>query len=250
MLFLRTCGCHYDFLEICFYQPIRRNLSDLPASGAPRGVSSLDLRSWFSSPDLFLWGARVIKRTLLDDNRRGLIFELLKSIAERRDIAAFNTLLEHYDQRLQRFAILRGASKDLAEDISQQTLFTAGRKACLYSRDKGAVSAWIFTIAHRPSIDQFRKVGGGGHAPVELAENIPSGDIRADDQVASRQCDDHVKAALAALSTSQREGLDPAFFKGLYHSQIANRLSLPLGTIKSRIRPAYQHARLALEGLR
>jgi RNA polymerase sigma-70 factor, ECF subfamily len=187
---------------------------------------------------------------VLDDMRRGLMFELLNAEAERRDVAAFNTLFEYYHKRLQPYLILRGASKELAEDIGQQTLSTVWHKAGLYGRDKGTVSSWIFTIARHRSIDEFRKVRRGQHASVELAKNIPSMDARADDRVASRQCENCINAALAALSTSQREILDLAYFRGMSHSQISTRLSLAVGTVKFRIRLAYHRARFSLEDLR
>jgi RNA polymerase sigma-70 factor, ECF subfamily len=172
------------------------------------------------------------------------MFKLLSDIADRRDVVAFNALFVHFDKRLQHFLTRRGATKEEAEDISQQTLFTVWRKAGLYNRDKGAVSTWIFTIARRHFIDALRKADGAQHAPAESADAL------ADDQVASRQCQYCVNAAVAALCTAQREVLHLAFFEGLSHSQIASRLSLPLGTVKSRMRLAYTHARVGLHELR
>jgi RNA polymerase sigma-70 factor (ECF subfamily) len=76
---------------------------------------------------------------------------------------------------------------------------------------------------------------------------LPSEPEPIDDEIDSRQRDERVRVALAALPEEQLELVRMAFFLGLSHSQIAERADLPLGTVKSRIRLAFQRMRRILE---
>jgi RNA polymerase sigma-70 factor (ECF subfamily) len=76
-----------------------------------------------------------------------------------------------------------------------------------------------------------------------------SGEPLPDEAVAEKERRERVQAALAALPAEQREAVSLAYLEGLSHSEIAERLGVPLGTVKSRMRIAYQKIRHALENL-
>ena len=127
---------------------------------------------------------------------------------------------------------------------------TVWRKAGLYSPDKGAVSTWIFTIARNLRIDRLRKEFPWQELSDDFAERLASDDMAADDAVSEAQRQVRVRAVLDELSPDQRSVIVLSYIEGLSHSEIAERLSLPLGTVKSRMRLAYQKVRTALEDLR
>ena len=85
--------------------------------------------------------------------------------------------------------------------------------------------------------------------PDNLAETLVSDDPAPDESASSRQREVRVRAVLADLSAEQRQVVEMAYIEGLSHSEISERLSLPLGTVKSRMRLAYQKVRGALEDL-
>ena len=110
------------------------------------------------------------------------------------------------------------------------------RQAADYDPKRGNPFAWLATIARTRSIDRLRASKRWSAALVPL-----DGDLRAPGQgpaesLAVRERQELVRKALDALKPEQREALEIAYFTGLTHVQIAQRLDLPLGTVKTRIR--------------
>jgi RNA polymerase sigma-70 factor (ECF subfamily) len=176
--------------------------------------------------------------------------ELLSRIATDRSDAAFRKLFEDYGPRIRSYMMRQGADTAVAEELAQETLLTVWRKAALYSADKGSATTWIFTIARNLRIDRLRRETPWQELTDEHAASIPSDDVAPDVAASERQRQARVRAVLRELPPDQLEVVTLAFIDGLSHSDIAGRLNLPLGTVKSRIRLAYQKVRAALEDLR
>jgi RNA polymerase sigma-70 factor, ECF subfamily len=181
---------------------------------------------------------------------RGLMSDLLSRIARDRDDRAFRQLFETYGSRVRGYMMRQGADAATAEELTQETLLTVWRKAGLYSAEKGGAAAWIFTIARNLRIDRLRKEVVWYELSHEMEQTIPSSEPAVDDLVSERERQGRVRDVLAQLSAEQREVVTLGYIDGLSHSQIAERLSLPLGTVKSRMRLAYQKVRAALEDLK
>jgi RNA polymerase sigma-70 factor (ECF subfamily) len=175
--------------------------------------------------------------------------ELLARIAEASDATAFHELYQSYGPRLKAYLVRRGADAATAEDLAQETLLAVWRRAALFSSAKGSASTWIFTIARNLWIDRLRKEVPWQELPPAHAEATspePSPDaVVADSEVQAR-----VRAALAELPVEQQRVLELAYQEGLSHGDIAARLGVPLGTVKSRVRMAYQRMRAAVEDLK
>ncbi len=161
----------------------------------------------------------------------------MHAVARDRDRAAFAGLFTHFAPRLKAFMRRGGASDDLAEDIVQEAMVQVWRKAHLFDPDRAAVSTWVFKIARNKRIDRLR------------AENRPSIDednYRADqpedpgplEEAASEQAAVTMRDLVSALPREQMQVIEKAFFEDKPHSEIAEELDLPLGTVKSRIRRA------------
>lgn len=176
--------------------------------------------------------------------------ELLTLIATDRSDAAFRMLFKEYGPRIRSFMLKQGADADLAEELTQETLVTVWRKAGLYSAEKGSPSTWMFTIARNLRIDRIRRQKPWQELTEEHAASLPSNETPPDDAVDLNQRQVRVQAVLRDLPPEQVEAVSLAFIEGLAHSEIAERLGLPLGTVKSRIRLAYNKLRSALEELR
>jgi RNA polymerase sigma-70 factor (ECF subfamily) len=175
--------------------------------------------------------------------------DLLQRVAANGDVEAFRALFDTYAPRVKSYMLRQGADPATAEELAQETLLAVWRKAALYSDEKGSATTWIFTIARNLRIDRLRKEVAWQPLP-ENNEEQPSEDPAPDEQLSERERGERVRAMLAELPPDQSEVVNLAFIEGLSHSEIAKRLGLPLGTVKSRMRLAYQKIRDALEDLR
>jgi RNA polymerase sigma-70 factor, ECF subfamily len=173
--------------------------------------------------------------------------DLLSQIATQRSDEAFRRLFAEFGPRIRDYMRRRGADAATAEELAQETLLTVWRKAALYSADKGTPASWIFTIARNLRINRLKREVVWQELSDEHADTIPSEAAAPDDAVAERQRQARVQAVLAELPADQRDVVTLAFIEGLSQNQIAAYLSLPLGTVKSRMRLAYQKVRHALE---
>ena len=171
---------------------------------------------------------------------------LLQRVADRGDSAAFAELFEQYAPRIKAFMMRQGADQGTAEELAQETLLTVWRKASLYSGDKGSATTWIFTIARNLRIDRLRREVAWQELPFGH-EQQPSDEPLADEQMTQSETTNRVRAALAGLPPDQIEVVHLSYLEGLSHSEIAARLALPIGTVKSRMRLAYQKLRDAVE---
>ena len=181
---------------------------------------------------------------------RDMMPDLLSRIARDRDEKAFRELFDAFAGRIKSFMLRQGVDNATADELAQETLLTVWRKAALYSPEKGGVSTWIFTIARNLRIDRIRRETPWQELTDEVANRIPSEDIPVDDRVAEGQRRVRVQAVLSSLTPEQRCVVTLAYIEGLSHGQISERLGIPLGTVKSRMRLAYQKVRASLEDLR
>jgi RNA polymerase sigma-70 factor (ECF subfamily) len=181
---------------------------------------------------------------------RSSVLDLMSRIATDRSDEAFRSLFEEFGPRLRRYMLQQGVDADLADELAQETLVTVWRKAELYSAEKGSPSTWIFTIARNLRIDRIRRQRVWQELTDEHVATIASQDPPPDSAVEQIQRQIRVQAALRDLPPEQIQVVTFVFIEGLPHSEIAERLSLPLGTVKSRIRLAYAKLRGALEELR
>lgn len=161
----------------------------------------------------------------------------LLAIAEHRDQEAFARLFRHFAPRVKAYAMRGGAEASMAEEIAQETLVTAWRKAGLYDPAKAAASTWLFTIARNLRIDRFRRERRPEPDPEDPAF-MPAGDPLPDAALRQSENAEAVRRAIADLSDAQREVVLLSFYEDEAHAAIAEKLGLPLGTVKSRIRLA------------
>src|SRR5262245_53389015 len=176
--------------------------------------------------------------------------DLLSQIATQPSDFAFRQLFEEFGPRVKDYMRRRGADAATAEELAQETLLTVWRKAALYSSAKGSPTTWIFTIARNLRLNRLRREVAWQELSSAHAEAIASEEVAPDDRVAERQRQRRVQAVLTELPADQRAVITLAFIDGWSQNEIAGHLSLPLGTVKSRMRLAYQKVRDALEDLK
>jgi RNA polymerase sigma-70 factor, ECF subfamily len=170
----------------------------------------------------------------------------LRRVASARDQASFAALFAHFAPRLKSFMMRKGTTSELAEDLVQETMIAVWSKAALYAPEKGSVATWIYTIARNLRIDKARRQGSVHFTDLE-GFDAASDDTPGDELLNRSQEDGHVAKALNLIPPEQREILVLSFIEDVPQSEIAGRLNLPLGTVKSRMRLAYRRLRSILE---
>ena len=167
-------------------------------------------------------------------------------IAGYQDIGAFRSLFVTFYPKVKSMLMRQGADADTAEEIAQDTMFAAWRKSHQFSCDKGTVSAWIYAIARNLRIDRLRKqaVWQRYYEEFETIERIQG---PAEEPASWGRRRVEIEHALGTLPPEQLQIIQLSFVEGLSQSEIAEKLGLPLGTVKSRMRLAFQKLRHAME---
>jgi RNA polymerase sigma-70 factor (ECF subfamily) len=155
------------------------------------------------------------------------------------DRHAFGELFVSFGPVVKGMLVRQGVEVSLAEEIVQETMLTLWRKAGLYSIERGSAATWIFTIARNLRIDRVRREPAWQALTDEHGEEI-SDEMLPDDALAAKQLQSRMSQAISTLPPEQIEVVRLAYVEGLAHSDIALRLGVPLGTVKSRMRLAYQ----------
>lgn len=159
------------------------------------------------------------------------------------DRAALAELYDRYGPGVYGLARRMLGDAALAEDVTQEVFLKVWRAAARFDPERGRCATWILHIAHTTAVDAARARQRA--APSRFEEQPEEPDLRADTAAEAEAAilGGQVRAALMRLPAEQREVLELAYFDALTQQQIAARLRLPLGTVKSRIR-------LGLESLR
>lgn len=174
----------------------------------------------------------------LSDADRERFADLLGAVAERKDRSAFSEIFSYYAPRVKSYLMRLGAEAALAEEITQDAMVTVWRKADLFDRKQASVSTWIFRIARNRRIDLFRRTRNAQLDPDEPMV-LPAASEAPEARVEAMDVERQVRGAMKDLPQEQLDMLQLAFYEGLSHREIAERLNLPLGTVKSRIRLAF-----------
>lgn len=167
---------------------------------------------------------------------------LMVRIATSQDREAFKILFMIFAPRVKTYLIRHGAPAGKAEELAQETLLTVWRKAAYFDPNRASAGAWVFTIARNLRIDALRRERSAVayaltvHEP-ETTETTP----HTESEIAQTQA--RLRKAVSTLPREQLEVVQLSFFEDKPHADIARELSLPLGTVKSRLRLALARLR-------
>lgn len=170
---------------------------------------------------------------------------LITRIAAERDRAAFDVLFSRYAGRITNHLIGAGATREEAEEATQEAMASVWRRADSFDPAKAAVSTWMFAIARNRRIDLRRR-----RARPEPDRNDPSlrpeNDPPAETAFSAAERAAALRTALGELGPDQLAVVRLGFYEGESQSAIAEQLDLPLGTVKSRMRLALARLRKVL----
>ena len=174
---------------------------------------------------------------LAAEQKRAEEAALLGRIAAH-DERAIEALYRLYSGPLYSLAYQVTRSDRFAQDVVQEVFVAVWRDAGRFDPARGSVGAWLFSLARHKAIDLVRREATVRRhtANVDLEWEVAPDDV--DEEAWLRVRRDAVRAAMATLPDAQRTALELAFFAGLTHVEVAEKLGIPLGTAKTRIRTA------------
>jgi RNA polymerase sigma-70 factor (ECF subfamily) len=176
--------------------------------------------------------------------------ELMQRLAYR-DLVAFRALYDRYGNLVYSAALRVVRDAQIAEDMVQEIFLRIWRKPESYVAQRGRFVTWLTSVTRNRAVDEVRSRGRRFRhetaSPEEQERELPASEQ--DDPALTAELSDQRRLILAALQhipAEQREIIELAYFGGLTQQEIADLLSQPLGTVKTRIRLGMQKLRAAL----
>ena len=159
--------------------------------------------------------------------------EALVLLAARSEQSALAELYDRYGRTAYGLALRVLHDRALAEDAVQDAFLVVWRSAATFVPERARASSWILTLVHRRAVDLVRREERRRTEPIENAP-VAAG-AATDEEAELRSRRELVQRALAQLPPDQREAIELAYYGGFTQSELAERLCVPLGTIKSRM---------------
>jgi RNA polymerase sigma-70 factor, ECF subfamily len=166
--------------------------------------------------------------------------------AGRGDQDAFAEVYDATSSRVFGLIVRVIRDRDLAAEVSQEVYLDAWRGAGGFDPQRGSVPGWLLTLAHRKAVDRVRAVTRAQGRDQRYADQEALVAPPSSDQVVDEDEQRRVRSALTTLPEAQREALTLAYYDGCTQLEVSNRLGIPLGTVKTRIRDGMQRLRRQL----
>ena len=153
------------------------------------------------------------------------------------EVRAFEVVFDRHATVAFSLAFRMCGRRAAAEDIVQEAFLSLWRSSRGYDPARGSVRSWVLSVVHNRAIDSLRRQGSRDRVVPDdgIAERLSAPD-RTDDEAERRDDARRVRTALGELPPEQRRVIELAYFGGFTHSQIAEMLDLPPGTVKGRMR--------------
>jgi RNA polymerase sigma-70 factor, ECF subfamily len=175
---------------------------------------------------------------LMAQDLRALADEDLMQLVRRGKAAAFELVYERHASAAFSLAYRIVGTRNGAEDVSQEAFLSLWRSGARYDRSRGSVRTWVLGIVHHRAIDYLRRatVHDKRRASDEGMEERFEARERTEAEVARRDEAETVRRAMDELPADQCQVIELAYFGGFTHTEIADMLETPVGTVKGRMR--------------
>jgi RNA polymerase sigma-70 factor (ECF subfamily) len=179
---------------------------------------------------------------------RSLADEDVMQLVRRGDPRAFEVIYERHSGAAFSLAYRMMGTRSGAEDVTQDAFLSMWRSGARYDRARGSVRTWVLGIVHHRAIDALRRatVHDRRRSGDEGIEERFEARERTDVEAARREEAGAVRGALSALPADQSQVIELAYFGGFTHTEIADMLDAPVGTIKGRMRLGLKKMRAQL----
>jgi RNA polymerase sigma-70 factor, ECF subfamily len=176
--------------------------------------------------------------------------EELMELVQTGDPRAFEIVYDRHGGPAFSLAYRMVGSRGVAEDVTQEAFLSIWRSRSRYRRERGSVRTWVLGIVHHRTIDALRRnlVHERRRASAEGIEEREEAEERTEVEVVRREEAATVRSALDSLPGEQCRVIELAYFGGFTHTQIADMLDTPVGTVKGRTRLGMDKMRKALDG--
>ena len=161
------------------------------------------------------------------------------------DAAALELLYRRYGRLTYSIAYRISGDVTVAEECTQDAFLALWKRAADYDARRGRISSWLFAVSRNQAITAVRR--RERRAALEARDDAQPAQASVDELAVAAERAARLAQAIADLPTPQLEALQLAYFGGLSQSEIAERLGLPLGTVKGRIRLALARLRTLLD---
>lgn len=163
--------------------------------------------------------------------------EALVALVARGDEPALAELYDRVGRVAYGLALRVVRDERLAEDAVQEGFLAVWRTAAAFRAERAKASTWILTLVHRRAVDLVRREERRRAEPLpdEISTSPAQAEDPTDEAAWLRYERERVQAALSQLPDTQREAIELAYYGGYSQSELADRLGVPLGTIKSRM---------------
>ncbi|MEO6859074.1 MAG: sigma-70 family RNA polymerase sigma factor [Solirubrobacteraceae bacterium] len=164
--------------------------------------------------------------------------EDLMALVQGGDAQAFEIIFDRHADAAFSLAYRMCGRRGMAEDVVQDAFLSLWRSGARYDHRRGSVRSWVLKVVHNRAIDAFRRASvhtGRDVVDDGLTERMTASEDTGA-EVQRREEAREVRSALDELPTEQRQVIELAYFGGFSHSQIADMLKLPAGTVKGRMR--------------
>jgi len=181
---------------------------------------------------------------LAENSERGSDQRLIARVRER-DRQAFDELYRRYRTRLTRFVGKLVRQPQIVEEVLDDTLMVVWERAADF-KGESKLSTWVFAIAYRKAMKAVRRYD----APIEdpEAENRPSQETGPEDAFGQQRLHNLLRDAMADLSPDHRSVVELTYFEDLSYREIAEIMSCPVDTVKTRMFYARRHLKRCLDG--
>ncbi len=174
----------------------------------------------------------------------------LSIVATSRCKLSFSRIFSYFAPRLRSYALKQIGNEALAMELVQDTMSNVWQKAHLFNAEKGSPSTWIFTIARNIRFDMLRKqrnrkedICSDDLWPILCEQTADVNEVSLDHQVTM----DEIGGLFEDLPEKQKLVIQAIYIDGKSQQEVADELSIPLGTVKSRTRLALQRLKEILK---
>ena len=167
------------------------------------------------------------------------------TLVQRGDARAFEAIYDRHGSAAFSLAYRIAGNRSAAEDIVQEAFLSVWRSSVRYKPERGNLRSWLLSVVHNRAIDSIRRsvVNTRNTVDAEGIEERKAAPELTDVEAFRREEAQTVRSAMEQLPSDQLRVVELAYFGGFTHSQIAEMLSMPLGTVKGRMRLALDKMR-------
>lgn len=162
--------------------------------------------------------------------------DLLSRVATG-DQAAFSDLYDVLSGRVLGLVTRLLRDRAQSEEVTQEVFLEVWQQATRFDRKRGTAASWILTMAHRRAVDRVRASQSSHDRDTKIGiRDFEAGFDQVSESVEIRIEHERVSRALAKLTEFQRQAVQLAYYGGYSHSEMAEHLGVPIGTVKTRLR--------------